>query len=166
MKCPKCGNELVDINSPCSTCGKKMTAREIKIEKMLARKSKESSKVKNRFFYDVGNSYQNFWIKIFDIKSLTSPMQFWYPVIINLLVIFASCFITYWIGIVLIALTTIPTITCAIRRIKDGGREWFYFMLLLLPGAGIVVLIVLLSLPSYYQTIDEARPAKKPMKRK
>ena len=43
MKCPKCGNKIKDIKSPCPTCGKKMTEREIKIEK-----SKRKSQIQEK----------------------------------------------------------------------------------------------------------------------
>lgn len=160
MKCPKCGNEIKDIKSPCPTCGKKMTEREIKIEKMLAKKSKEENKKRN-FFVDVGVAYKDFWFKIFDVKSLTSVKDFWYAAMVNTILAILGVIAYHWIGIVYLICTTIPTITCMIRRIKDSGREWFYFLLVLLPGAGFVVMIVLLSLPSYFHVVDESKPKKK-----
>ena len=160
MKCPKCGNEIVDLSMPCSVCGKKMTEREIKIEKLLAKKSKEQTKHKCKFLYDVGTAYKNFWTKIFDVKSLTSVKDFWYPFMINFVLIAVALLIYYWVGFVMFFCTMIPGITCAIRRIKDTGREWFYFLLLLLPGAGVFVIIVMLCLPSYYKVIDESAKPK------
>ena len=160
MKCPKCGNEIKDVSMPCSVCGKKMTEREIKIEKMLEKKSREQSKHTGNFFYDVGKAYKDFWVKIFDIKSMTSIKDYWYSFIVNFVLIAAALLIYFWVGFVLFFCTMIPGITCAIRRIRDTGREWFYFLLLLLPGAGFFVLMVMLSLPSYYKVIDESKPAK------
>ena len=160
MRCPKCGNEIKDLKNPCPTCGKKMTDREIKIEKMLAKKSREKNKKRN-FFVDVGLAYKDFWLKIFDIKSLTSVKEFWYAAMLNFIIAILGVIVYQWIGIIFLISTTIPTITCIIRRIKDSGREWFYFFLTLLPGAGPIVMIVLLSLPSYYYVIDESKPKKK-----
>ena len=166
MKCPKCGNILDDINSPCPNCGKKMTEREIKIEKMLAKRSKEQDKKKKyQFFRDVGNAYKDFWIKIFDIKSLTSVKEFWYAAMLNFIIAVLGVIAYQWIGIVYLICTAIPSVTCIIRRIKDSGREWFYFFLVFLPGAGFVVLIVLLSLPSYYHVVDESKPVKRKTKK-
>ena len=165
MKCPKCGNIIEDVNAPCPNCGKKMTEREIKIEKLLAKKSKEQSKKKKyQFFRDVGSAYGDFWMKIFDIKTMTSVKEFWYAMAINSIIAILAAIIYVWVGTVFAICLVIPTITCMIRRIKDSGREWFYLLLVLLPGAGVVVMIVLLSLPSYYRVIDESKPTKKSRK--
>lgn len=160
MKCTKCGNEIIDINQPCPTCGKKMSEREIKIEKMLAKKSKEKTRKRN-FFVEVGLACKDFWLKIFDIKSFTTVKEFWYAMMVNVIIALVGVIIYQWIGVVYSICITIPTFTCMIRRIRDSGREWFYFLLVLLPGAGFVVMIVLLSLPSYYQVIDESKAPKK-----
>jgi|GEM_PF-2876875 len=156
MKCPKCGNEIKNLKEPCPVCGKKMTEREIKIERMLLKKSKEDTRKRN-FFVDVGFAVRDFWVKIFDIKSLTSVKEFWYATMVNVIIALLGVIAYQWIGIVYLICTVIPGITCTIRRIKDSGREWFYLLLVLLPGAGFVVMIVLLSLPSYYKVIDESK---------
>ena len=163
MKCPKCGNELPNVKEPCPNCGKKMTERELKIERMLARKSKEGKK--KNFFVDVGLAYRDFWFKIFDIKSLTSVKEFWYAAMLNFIIAVLGVIAYQWIGIVYLICTAIPSVTCIIRRIKDSGREWFYFFLVFLPGAGFVVLIVLLSLPSYYHVVNESKPVKRKTKK-
>ncbi len=150
MNCPKCGSALKDTSLPCPNCGKKMTDREIKIEKMLQKRRKEEGKKKNNFFRDLGTSYINYWLKIFDIKSLTGVKEFWYGFMLNLIIAVLGVVAYLWIGVVYAACMSIPMVTSMIRRIKDTGREWFYFLLVFLPGAGFVVLIVLLSLPSYY----------------
>lgn len=160
MKCPKCGAELKDTREPCPNCGKKMTDRELKIERMLNKKRKEKEK-KNGFLYDVGKAYKDFWLKIFDVKSYSSIKDFWYAMAINMIIAFICVIAYHWVAVAFMICITIPLLTSMIRRIRDTGREWFYLILALLPGAGFVVLLLLLCLPSYYTTIDESKPKKK-----
>lgn len=161
MNCPKCGEKLTDVNSPCPNCGKKMTAREIKIEKMLAKKRNEEKKTKVSFFSECGKAYGDFWLKIFDTKSMTTIKGFWYPALINIIIAVTLVIIYHWIGITFLICTTIPLITCMIRRIKDSGKTWYYIFLAFLPGAGPVLMVVLLCLPSFYKVDGNKKQTKK-----
>lgn len=42
----------------------------------------------------------------------------------------------------------VPTLAVAVRRLRDAGRSWTQLFWLLLPLAGLIVLIVMLSEPS------------------
>ena len=150
MNCPKCGAVIEDYTQPCSNCGKKMTEREIKIEKMLSKKRNEKN-AKGNFFKEVGCAVRDFWLKIFDVHTLSTPKDFWYAFIINMMLAVGLVLIYHWIGIVFLACIFVPLISCMMRRIRDCGKDWHYLLLVLLPGAGMVVLFVLLSLPSYYK---------------
>lgn len=44
--------------------------------------------------------------------------------------------------------TTVPTIAIGVRRLRDAGRRWTELFWLLLPIAGVIVLIVRLSEPT------------------
>jgi len=161
MNCPKCGAALEDVNSPCPNCGKKMTQREIKIEKMLSKKRNEKQKHKVTFFSDVAKAYGNFWLRIFDVKTMDTIKDFWYPAMVNFIIAVVLIIVYHWVGITFLACTAIPLITNMIRRIKDSGRNWYYIFLAFLPGAGPVLLVILLCLPSYYKVKEKNTQTKK-----
>lgn len=47
----------------------------------------------------------------------------------------------------------LPTLAVAVRRLRDAGRSWTELFWLLLPVAGLIVLIVRLSEPSQHTTV-------------
>lgn len=44
--------------------------------------------------------------------------------------------------------TLLPTLAVTVRRLRDGGYAWGHVFWILLPVAGVIVLIVLLAQPS------------------
>jgi len=44
--------------------------------------------------------------------------------------------------------TVVPSIAMAIRRLRDSGREWYYYLLVLVPLVGTFILIYFLIQPS------------------
>lgn len=49
-----------------------------------------------------------------------------------------------WLGLI------IPNISISIRRLHDTGRSWCYYLLTLIPIAGIIIMITLYLKPSDY----------------
>ena len=47
----------------------------------------------------------------------------------------------------------LPTLSVTVRRLRDAGRSWTEFFWLLLPIAGLIVLVVRLSEPSRHTTV-------------
>lgn len=64
----------------------------------------------------------------------------------NATAVSASTFVSFaavW-GIVVL----LPSLAVSVRRLRDTGREWTHLFWILLPFAGVIVLIVLLARPS------------------
>lgn len=58
--------------------------------------------------------------------------------------------------------TVVPALAVTVRRLRDAGRSWAELFWLLLPIAGLIVLIVHLSEPSRPQTASPSAPAVEP----
>jgi uncharacterized membrane protein YhaH (DUF805 family) len=54
----------------------------------------------------------------------------------------ASPYVAVWTLLVLL-----PTLAAEVRRLRDAGRGWGNLFWILLPGAGLIILVVLLAQP-------------------
>ena len=58
--------------------------------------------------------------------------------------------------------TVVPVLAVTVRRLRDAGRSWAELFWLLLPIAGLIVLIVHLPEPSRPQAASPSAPAVEP----
>lgn len=111
--------------------------------------------------------YIDFVLRTFDVKSKTSRRCFWVVFGINAalsalltgigLAIPQGRPLEIYIGISSIIATPlfIPFFTVIARRLNDAGKTKRWMWLLLIPGLGLVPLLVLCALPSPYGTVED-----------
>ena len=89
-----------------------------------------------------------------DFTSLTQRRAFWMFAFISVLI---SLFIATieiltnnpgWLDLIYSVIALIPTLAITVRRLRDTGLSLWWFLVLLIPGFGVLIMLVLLSLPS------------------
>ncbi len=111
-------------------------------------------------------TYVDYWKRYFDFGGRSTRTQYWLVFLIQVLISVAFSCLTVIPG-AKTALTIIdsiwgvvnliPGLAICIRRLRDGGKSWANIFWVLLPIAGIIVLIVKLCAPS----VEEEKPAAK-----
>jgi uncharacterized membrane protein YhaH (DUF805 family) len=102
---------------------------------------------------DMGQSIQTVFRKYADFSGRASRPEFWWFILFSTLVSSALGWmniLTPWgtiqTGSSLAGLWSIavlvPTLAVAVRRLRDAGRSWAELFWLLLPIAGLIILIV------------------------
>lgn len=87
-------------------------------------------------------------------RGTSSRTAFWMFFLVNLLVTLAIIAIEVvtdnpgWIDLFYSLVTLLPFLALAVRRIRDTGNSLWWFAVILLPGFGILILMVMLALPS------------------
>ena len=126
-----------------------------------------------RYFINVLQSVQSVLRKYADFTTRAARPEFWWFVLfagiahlaLNSLNIFTDHG-TVYLGASLSGAfgfaTVVPALAVTVRRLRDAGRSWVELFWLLLPIAGLIVLIVHLSEPSRPQTANPSTPAVEP----
>jgi len=97
--------------------------------------------------------YQEYWKKWNDIEGKSNVREYWIPTLINIVIAALLGIIGIIISTDLLAglfslATLIPSITVVIRRLHDTGRSGFYWLWVLLPIVGWIIVIIALIQPS------------------
>lgn len=109
----------------------------------------------------LGQSIQTVFTKYAEFRGAASRSEFWWWVLFTSLVSAALNTVTVWrfdfgsdisqgsglAGVWAIAVL-VPTLAVTVRRLRDAGFEWGHVFWVLLPVAGVIVLIVLCAQPS------------------
>jgi uncharacterized membrane protein YhaH (DUF805 family) len=106
-----------------------------------------------------GESITTVFRKYADFTGVASRAEFWWFVLFTTLVSSALGSFNLWtpdgvvaVGSSLASIWSIgvllPSLAVAVRRLRDAGRQWTELFWLLLPIAGLIVLIVRLAEPS------------------
>ena len=112
-------------------------------------------------------SYKLFWKNYFNYKGTASKKEFWWSFLINLVLWFVitialrtlsqtlfntngtftvtSGNILGIVAMVLLAILSLGTLSCSVRRLRDGGYPWPYLFFVLIPVCGIFMMIALLA---------------------
>lgn len=93
-------------------------------------------------------SYKKFWINYTNFKDRTTVKDYWYVVLMNII-------ISIVLGIIINAIpslsfvstlyslaTLIPGLAIAVRRLHDINKSGWYYLMGLIPIAGFIILIV------------------------
>ena len=104
------------------------------------------------------NAYIKYWENCFDFSGCTSASDYWYSVIMNILIniiviLVVSIFISTYpddIFLLLIFLlygifVSIASWSNVVRRLHDTGKSGWYILLNMIPYIGPIILLVLLS---------------------
>jgi uncharacterized membrane protein YhaH (DUF805 family) len=112
-----------------------------------------------------GQSIQVVFRKYADFTGRATRPEFWWFALFNALVGAALNSInvltpsgTFYLGSSISGLWSvavlIPSLAVTVRRLRDAGRQWTEFFWLLLPIAGVIVLIVHLCDPSRVESVS------------
>ncbi|KXT84523.1 hypothetical protein STRDD11_00914 [Streptococcus sp. DD11] len=122
------------------------------------------------------DAYKKFWKGYVDFTGRSTRSDYWFAVLANVLLFIlfyavlgilavidvsanqgASNFGIITSLILLTAVTVyiiaalLPSLAIRIRRLRDGGYHWACMFLILIPGIGSIILLVLMCQPSKYE---------------
>ena len=93
------------------------------------------------------NAYQEFWIKATDFKSTTKRSDWWWVLLVNLII----SFLTFPIFLRTLGFNVygiicfLPQLAMDIRRIKDFGKDWKWIFINLVPIFGWILWFIWLG---------------------
>ena len=100
-------------------------------------------------------AYKNFWLKTFDLKTVSSRTEFWWSTLVNALLWMIFISVGYFVDVisiidcVLAIIFLIPSISIIIRRLHDTGRSGFNIFWIFAPVVGLIFLTVYLLDKTY-----------------
>ena len=103
------------------------------------------------------NCYVDMWKNFANFSGRTSVGGYWWAYLGNLIVSFVLGLIGVEVLITVYSLATlIPTLSIAVRRLRDAGKGWGWLFINLVPLVGWIIFIVLLCKPSVNDNIVDA----------
>ena len=103
------------------------------------------------------NCYVDMWKNFANFSGRTTVGGYWWAVLGNFIVSFVLSMIGVQFLITVYSLATlIPTLSIAVRRLRDAGCHWSAIFLPLIPLVGAIILIVKLCKPSVNNNVVDA----------
>ena len=103
------------------------------------------------------NCYVDMWKNFANFSGRTSVGGYWWAYLGNLIISFVLGLIGVEVLITVYSLATlIPTLSIAVRRLRDAGKGWGWLFINLVPLVGWIIFIVLLCKPSVNDNIVDA----------
>lgn len=103
-------------------------------------------------------AYLDFWKNYVNFSGRTGRRDYWIAILWNVILVFAMCLLSLlsddWnvaMGVVLgvyYLAVLIPSISMAIRRLRDGGFHWAFYFIRYVPILGGIVSIILACQPT------------------
>jgi uncharacterized membrane protein YhaH (DUF805 family) len=106
-------------------------------------------------------SYKLFWKNYFNFKGTASKKEYWWSFLANLIVWGIIAILLTVIGqytdsatggkvlsaisLTVMAVLGLGTLSCSVRRLRDGGYPWYYLLLALVPVFGAILVLVYLA---------------------
>ena len=103
------------------------------------------------------NCYVDMWKNFANFSGRTDVGGYWWAVLGNFIVSFVLSLIGVEILISVYSLATlIPTLSIAVRRLRDAGKGWGWLFITLVPLVGWIIFIVMMCKPSVNDNIVDA----------
>ena len=103
------------------------------------------------------NCYVDMWKNFANFSGRTNEGGYWWAVLGNFIVSFVLSLIGVEVLISVYSIATlIPTLSIAVRRLRDAGCHWSAIFLPLIPLVGAIIFIVKLCKPSVNGNIVDA----------
>lgn len=103
------------------------------------------------------NCYVDMWKNFANFSGRTSVGGYWWAYLGNIIVSIVLGLIGVEVLITVYSLATlIPTLSIAVRRLRDAGKGWGWLFINLVPLVGWIIFIVLLCKPSVNDNIVDA----------
>ena len=100
--------------------------------------------------------YVEFWKRAFDFKGVASRSQYWFAVLINIIVITVLGLAfsgmaeegmgTDWVSTIYGILMIVPSISNTVRRLHDINKSGWFYLLEFIPIIGSIVVLILTCL--------------------
>ena len=103
------------------------------------------------------NCYVDMWKNFANFSGRTDVGGYWWAVLGNFIVSFVLSLIGVEILISVYSLATlIPTLSIAVRRLRDAGKGWGWLFITLVPLVGWIIFLVMMCKPSVNSNIVDA----------
>ena len=103
------------------------------------------------------NCYVDMWKNFANFSGRTNVGGYWWAVLGNFIVSFVLSLIGVEVLISVYSLATlIPTLSIAVRRLRDAGKGWGWLFITLVPLVGWIIFIVMMCKPSVNDNIVDA----------
>ena len=103
------------------------------------------------------NCYVDMWKNFANFSGRTNVGGYWWAVLGNFIVSFVLSLIGVEILISVYSLATlIPTLSIAVRRLRDAGKGWGWLFITLIPLVGWIIFIIMMCKPSVNNNVVDA----------
>ena len=103
------------------------------------------------------NCYVDMWKNFANFSGRTSVGGYWWAYLGNLIVSVVLGLIGVEVLITVYSLATlIPTLSIAVRRLRDAGKSWGWLFINLVPLVGWIIFIIMLCKPSVNSNVVDA----------
>ena len=103
------------------------------------------------------NCYVDMWKNFANFSGRTNVGGYWWAVLGNFIVSFVLSLIGVEVLISVYSLATlIPTLSIAVRRLRDAGKGWGWLFITLVPLVGWIIFIVMMCKPSVNNNVVDA----------
>ena len=103
------------------------------------------------------NCYVDMWKNFANFSGRTSVGGYWWAYLGNIIVSIVLGLIGVEVLITVYSLATlIPTLSIAVRRLRDAGKGWGWLFINLLPLVGWIIFIIMLCKPSVNSNVVDA----------
>ena len=103
------------------------------------------------------NCYVDMWKNFANFSGRSDVGGYWWAVLGNFIVSFVLGLIGVEVLISVYSLATlIPTLSIAVRRLRDAGKSWGWLFINLVPLVGWIIFIIMLCKPSVNSNVVDA----------
>ena len=103
------------------------------------------------------NCYVDMWKNFANFSGRTDVGGYWWAVLGNFIVSFVLGLIGVEVLISVYSVATqIPTLSIAVRRLRDAGKSWGWLFINLVPLVGWIIFIIMLCKPSVNSNVVDA----------
>ena len=103
------------------------------------------------------NCYVDMWKNFANFSGRTDVGGYWWAVLGNFIVSFVLGLIGVEVLISVYSLATlIPTLSIAVRRLRDAGKGWGWLFITLVPLVGWIIFLVMMCKPSVNNNVVDA----------
>jgi uncharacterized membrane protein YhaH (DUF805 family) len=103
------------------------------------------------------NCYVDMWKNFANFSGRTNVGGYWWAYLANLIVglVLSMIGVEFLITVYYLA-SLIPTLSIAVRRLRDAGKGWGWLFINLVPLVGWIIFIIMLCKPSVNDNIVDA----------
>ena len=103
------------------------------------------------------NCYVDMWKNFANFSGRTNVGGYWWAVLGNFIVSFVLSLIGVEVLFSVYSLATlIPTLSIAVRRLRDAGKGWGWLLITLVPMVGWIIFLVMMCKPSVNSNVVDA----------